>query len=223
MNATTQRQGSMRSTHSRLPHILFASYGLLWVLTALKPHNRQDWLLENVLVFVAVPALVVTFRWFHFSNVSYLLMTMYLSLHAIGAYYTYSEMPIFNWLRDDWQFNRNHYDRLVHFLFGLLISYPLWEWLVRVVGLRHGWARVGTVHVIMAWSAAYEIIEAAVAHLVSPELGAAYNGIQGDIWDAQKDAALAMTGAVITMTLAASWSGAIARGARSLRSSEGQP
>ena len=47
MNATTQRQGSMRSSHSRLPHILFATYGLLWVLTALKPHNRQDWLLEN--------------------------------------------------------------------------------------------------------------------------------------------------------------------------------
>jgi putative membrane protein len=59
----------------------------------------------------------------------------------------------------------------------------------------------------MAWSALYEMIEAAVAHLVSPELGAAYNGIQGDIWDAQKDAALAMIGALITMTLAALQSG----------------
>jgi putative membrane protein len=77
--------------------------------------------------------------------------------------------------------------------------------LLRLIGLRRGWACVGAVHVVMAWSALYEIIEAMVAHLVSPELGAAYNGIQGDLWDAQKDAALAMVGAVICMTLTALW------------------
>jgi len=203
MIAAPHQPESLHSRHSRLPQILFAAYVVVWVLAAIKPFNRQDWLLENVLVFAAVPVLVFTFRWFRFSNVSYVLIAAFLTLHAIGAHYTYSEMPVGNWLRDDWQFSRNHYDRVVHLLFGLLISHPLWELLVRVARMRRGWARVGAVHVVMAWSALYEIIEAMVAHLVSPELGAAYNGTQGDIWDAQKDAALAMTGAIITMTIAA--------------------
>jgi putative membrane protein len=203
MSVTTQEQGLAQSSRSRLPQILLTSYAIVWVVTAIKPFNRQDWLLENVLVFAAVPVLVITFRWFRFSSLSYCLIALFLTLHTIGAHYTYSEMPVFNWMRDGWQFSRNHYDRVVHFLFGFLISYPMCEMLTRVAGLRRGWARVGTVHVIVAWSALYEIIEAAVAHLVSPELGAAYNGIQGDIWDAQKDAALAMTGAILTMTMAA--------------------
>lgn len=205
MNATGFQGGLAHPSRNRLPQILFAAYAVVWVLTAIKPFNRQDWLLENLLVFVAVPVLVATFRRFRFSNLSYCLITLYITLHAIGAHYTYSEMPVGNWLRDDWQFSRNHYDRAVHFLFGLLISYPLWELLVRVAGLRRGWACVGAVHVLMAWSALYEIIEATVAHVVSPELGAAYNGIQGDVWDAQKDAALAMAGAVICMTLTAAF------------------
>ena len=206
MSAARFQVSSLNSGRDRLPRILFAGYLVVWGLTTIKPFNRQDWLLENMLVFAAVPALVFTYRQFRFSNFSYVLITVYLTLHAIGAHYTYSEMPVFNWMRDGWQFSRNHYDRVVHFLFGLLISYPLWELLVRVAGLRSGWARAGTVHVVMAWSAFYEMIEAAVAHLVSPELGAAYNGIQGDIWDAQKDAALAMAGGIITMTLGALWS-----------------
>lgn len=199
MNATNTPE----TRTDRLPHLLLAAYAVVWILTAIQPLNRQDWLLENVLVFLTLPVLVITFRWFRFSRISYVLMMVYLSLHAIGAHYTYSEMPVFNWLRDDWQFSRNHYDRVVHFLFGFLMSYPLWEVLARVAGLRPGWARLGAVHVVMAWSALYEMIEAAVAHIVSPELGAIYNGIQGDIWDAQKDAGLAMLGSILAMTIAA--------------------
>jgi putative membrane protein len=185
--------------------VLLGAYIIVWVLTAIKPFNRQDWVLENVLVVAAVPLLIFTYPKFRFSNFSYVLITVYLTLHAIGAHYTYTEVPLFNWLRDGGQFSRNHYDRVVHFLFGLMIAYPLWEMLVRVVGLRRGWARVGTVHVIMAWSALYEIVEATVAQVVSPELGAAYNGIQGDIWDAQKDAALAMAGAILCMAVTVPW------------------
>jgi putative membrane protein len=207
MKASAPQAGVAPAAQGCLPQLLLAAYAVVWGLTAIRPFNRQDWLLENLLVFAFVPALVITFRWFRFSNFSYALIAVYLTLHAIGAHYTYSEMPMFSWVRDDWQFSRNHYDRVVHFLFGLLVSYPIWEVLTRVARLRRGWARLGTVHVVMAWSALYEMIEAAVAHLVSPELGAAYNGIQGDIWDAQKDAALAMIGALITMSFAALQSG----------------
>jgi putative membrane protein len=203
MNAIKPLTGFAEFWRNHTLRGLTLAYAFVWIATAIKPVNRQDWLLENLLVFGTVPVLVATFRRFRFSNLSYGLITLFLTLHAFGAHYTYSEMPIGNWLRDDWQFSRNHYDRVVHFLFGLLISYPLGELLGRVVGLRRGWARVGAVHVVMAWSALYEMIEGAVAAVVSPELGAAYNGIQGDIWDAQKDAALAMTGAVLAMTFTA--------------------
>ncbi|MEQ2008879.1 MAG: DUF2238 domain-containing protein [Limisphaerales bacterium] len=186
-----------KPTHDRLPQFLLASYTVVWALTAIRPFNRQDWLLENLLVFVVVPALACTHRRFRFSNCSYFLITLFMTAHAIGAHYTYSEMPLGNWLRDGWQLSRNHYDRVAHFLFGLLITYPLWELLVRGLALHRVWASVGAVHGVMAWSALYEIMEAVVAHLVSPELGAAYNEIQGDIWDAQRDAAFALAGALI--------------------------
>lgn len=189
----------------RVPLFLLGFYALVWGITAIHPANRQDWLLENILVFLAMPPLVITVRRFRFSNASYFLITVFLVLHAFGAHYTYSEMPLGNWVRDGWELGRNHYDRMVHFLFGLLISRPIWELLVRVVEVRPAWARFGAVHVVMAWSALYEMIEAIVAFLVSPELGAAYNGSQGDNWDAQKDAMLATLGAVVAMTLAGLW------------------
>jgi putative membrane protein len=201
--STNQDSRTTAGRFQKLPHLLLAAFAVVWAVTAIAPFNRKDWWLENILVFMSVPALVATFRRFRFSNVSYCLVWVYLVLHAIGAHYTYSEMPLGNWLRDQLHWSRNHYDRVVHFLFGLLISVPLWEWLLRVVGLRRGWAYVGAVHIIMAWSGGYEIIEAIVAHLVSPELGAAYNGIQGDIWDAQKDSALATLGAILGMVATA--------------------
>jgi putative membrane protein len=188
-----------------LPGVLLAGYAVWWLVLAIHPVNRQDWVLENLLVFLALPPLLFTRRRFTFSNASYSLITVFLALHAVGAHYTYSEVPFFNWVRDGFSLDRNHYDRIVHFLFGFLLSLPLWEVLTGVIGLRPGWARLGAVHVVMAWSAAYEMIEALVAHLVSPELGAAYNGTQGDIWDAQKDAALAMLGAIVVMTVAGLW------------------
>ncbi len=191
------------SRGDRWPLVLLATYGAIWVLTAIKVFNRQDWLLENLLVFIAVPGFVLTYRRFRFSNLSYVLLTLFFILHAYGAQHTYAETPLGNWVRDSLGHTRNHYDRAVHFLFGLLASPALWELLRRIAGLRGAWAYVGTVHVVMAWSTVYEIIEAIVAMLVSPELGAAYNGTQGDPWDAQKDSALATAGAVIAMTLLA--------------------
>lgn len=187
----------------RWPPVLLAIYGVIWIFTAIEVFNRQDWLLENLLVFIAVPGLVLTYRRFRFSNLAYTLLTVFFILHAYGAQHTYAETPLGNWVRDLLGHTRNHYDRAVHFLFGLLASPALWELLRRVAGLRGAWAYVGTVHVVMAWSTVYEIIEAIVAMLVSPELGAAYNGTQGDPWDAQKDSALATAGAVIAMALLA--------------------
>jgi putative membrane protein len=178
---------------------------LLWTITAIEPFDRRDWLLENLLVFLYSGLLVFGYRRFAFSNLSYALFTVFLSLHLVGAHYTYEHAPPGAWLQTLFDVQRNHYDRIVHFCFGLLIAYPFREILLRAAGVRPAWSQFLAVNCILAFSAFYELLEAAVAALVSPELGAAYLGTQGDSWDAQKDAFLAFSGALLTMLLSGFW------------------
>lgn len=173
----------------------------LWVITAINPLYPRDWLIENVLVFVYGVLLVFTYPRFKFSNVSYALFSLFLSLHLIGAHYTYTETPFGFWLQPLFDFERNHYDRIVHFSFGLLIAYPFHEVLMRQAQVKKQWSYFLAVMVVMAFSSFYELMEAVVAMVVSPELGNAYLGTQGDEWDAQKDSSLASSGAVIAMLL----------------------
>lgn len=184
---------------NRVLHALILWLLVIWAITAIEPFNRRDWLLENLLVFAYTALLAVTYRRFVFSNISYALFTVFLSLHLIGAHYTYAETPLGFWLQDAFDLRRNHYDRIVHFSYGLLCAYPFYEILVRAAGARRAWSYFLTASMILAFSAFYELIEAAVAMLVDPELGAAYLGTQGDEWDAQKDSALAFGGATLSM------------------------
>ena len=81
--------------------------------------------MENILAIALILTLVVTYRTFPFSHLSYVLITIFMTLHAIGAHYTYSEVPLGFWLKDVLGLRRNHFDRLVHFAFGLLLAYPI--------------------------------------------------------------------------------------------------
>ena len=94
--------------------------------------------------------------------------------------------------------NRNHYDRVIHFSFGFLLLYPMRELLLRSAHVQPQWANWLAVAALAALSSFFEIIEAVIAQIVAPDLGAAYLGTQGDIWDAQKDMGAAFVGAVIT-------------------------
>ena len=181
---------------------LLAWYGLLWTALAVAPRDRQDWLLENLLALAAVAALVATHRRFQFSIPSYLLITAFLSLHAVGAHYTYAEVPFGFWLQHAFGLSRNPFDRLVHFAYGLLLAYPLREILVRLAGVEGVWSYYLPVSGMLAQSGFFEIVEAVVAQIVSPELGAAYLGTQGDEWDAQKDMVAAFAGALASMVSA---------------------
>lgn len=199
-------------TRTKLLLGLLAWYGLLWTVLAIAPRDRQDWLLENLLALTAVVTLVATYRRFQFSTPSYLLMTAFLSLHAVGAHYTYAEVPFGFWLQQVFGLSRNPFDRLVHFAYGLLLAYPLREILVRLAGARGLWSYYLPVSGMLAQSGFFEIVEAVVAQIVSPELGAAYLGTQGDEWDAQKDMIAALTGACLCMALVvisarAGWNG----------------
>ncbi|HMM74470.1 MAG TPA: DUF2238 domain-containing protein [Gammaproteobacteria bacterium] len=186
--------------------LLIAWIAALWGITAHAPYDRSDWLLENLLVFAAVALLGLTHRRFRFSLKSYALFTAFLSLHLIGAHYTYSQTPLGFWLQDALELSRNHYDRIVHFCFGFLLAVPFRELLTRVVGVRERWSYAMVVVTVLGMSGCYEATEGLVAMIVSPELGSAWLGTQGDEWDAQKDTALAALGATLTMS-AAYWRG----------------
>lgn len=170
---------------------------------AIKPVDRSDWLMENLLTFIFVGALLATYPVFQFSGLSYLLITIFMTLHTIGSHYTYQQVPLGHWMKDMFGLSRNHFDRIVHFSFGLIMAYPIRELLIRVARTSGFWAYCLSINSILALSAFYEMVEAWAARLVSPELGAAYLGIQGDIWDAQKDMNLALVGAITCMAITA--------------------
>lgn len=187
--------------HNRLLQGMVAWLLGYWLFTAIDPVDRFDWMLENILVLTYGLVLILSYRRFAFSNLSYALFTLFMTLHLTGAHYTYSETPLGYWLMEWFALGRNHYDRLVHFAYGLLLAYPFYEVLRRGLGTPRGWARFLAVNLILAFSGFFEVLEAIIAELVSPELGAAYLGTQGDIWDAQKDMGLALLGATIAMGL----------------------
>src|SRR5512139_2683975 len=93
----------------------------VWIITAIKPLYPIDWILENLLTYILGALLIVTYHRFRFSDLSYGLITIFLTLHMIGAHYTYAQTPFGFWMEEWFGLTRNHYDRIVHFSFGLLI------------------------------------------------------------------------------------------------------
>ncbi len=169
-----------------------------------------DWILENILPVLFVPALIWTRKKFRFSNISYTLMLIFLCLHAIGSHYTYAEVPYEQWtatlgfsLNDIFGFTRNNFDRVVHFSFGLLLAYPVLEIFARVADTRGAWSYYFPLEWVMSLSMIYELVEWAAAETVGGDLGMAFLGSQGDVWDAHKDMGLATLGALVTVLVVA--------------------
>jgi putative membrane protein len=187
---------------------LLATLALLWTPLAIHPWFRSDWLLENALLVLAIGSLAATWRLHAFSRPSYVLIFVFLCLHTIGAHYTYEQVPYDEWLRAltghtfnalvGWQ--RNNFDRLVHFCYGLLLAYPVRELLLRALNLRGFAGYFFALDLTMSSSMLYELIEWAAAAVFGGDLGMAYLGTQGDVWDAHKDMALAALGALIAVS-----------------------
>jgi putative membrane protein len=198
---TAADPASVGFTRNRLLQGLTAAYVLWWLVLAIAPYDRFDWLLENLLVFLFVGLLAATYRRFPLSDLSYLLIAAFLALHAVGAHYTYSKAPVGGWMTEALGWERNHYDRAVHFLFGLLCAYPLRETVMRSCRIG-GWrAGILAFAVVLAFSSAYEMLEWGVAIILSPEEAMAFLGTQGDVFDAQKDSTLAAAGATLSLML----------------------
>lgn len=188
---------------TRYHKFLLLVFAVVWVWAAINPRYPDDWLLENYLVFIFVPLIILVSQYFRLSNLSYTLITVFMSLHVIGSHYTYAEVPFGYELQHWFGASRNMYDRLVHFSFGLLLAYPLREMFLRIVRTKGVWGYWLPIELVVAFSAGYEIIEWLVAARVDPSAGLAFLGAQGDIWDAQKDMLLAAVGAMLAMGVVA--------------------
>lgn len=197
--------------HRRYFVILSAFYGVIWIALAIKPHDRSDWALENVLVVVAAVLLIFSYKRLLLSRISYTLIFLFLCLHVLGSHWTYSLVPYdeaflaiagtsFNELMG-WE--RNQYDRIVHFAYGLLLAYPVRELFLRITDVKGFWGYFLPVVLTMSSSMFYELVEWLAAEVFGGELGMAFVGAQGDVWDAQKDMWLATLGALLAMGITA--------------------
>ena len=190
---------------NRQLQVLCGLFAIVWLVSAYHPIMAEDWWLENGLVFVFVGALIAGYRWMPFSELSYLMIFVYLCLHEWGAHHKYADVPIGEWVKHVFHTTRNDYDRVVHFAFGLLLFYPQREMLVRKAKVSWYWALWLPVVLILGYGAAYEIIEAIAAALLSPDAGDAFLGLQGDPWDTHKDMFMALAGAAVAMVVTAAF------------------
>ena len=184
----------------RFPQLLLLGYLVLFTVLAINPYDRAVWFAENLPIVLIVIALVVTKRWFTFSNIAYLMMACLIFLHTIGGHFTFERVP-FDWITNLFGFSRNHYDRMAHFTVGFY-AYPLAEILLhkRLVASRFVLVMF-PICFILAVAGVYEIFEWRYAISADPTAGAAVLGSQGDIWDAQKDILADGLGSVAAMLL----------------------
>jgi len=184
---------------NRLLHWLCVAMAVVIIITGYRPEKVFDWWLENAAALTFLAVLGITYRRLPLSDLSYLLILIYLSGHEWGAEYKYSDVPLGEWMKPWLGTTRNHYDRVMHFSYGLLLAYPMQEWFMRVVGVTSRWRYLLPVESTLAFSACYEMLEAFAASVLTPERGEEFVGMQGDMWDSQKDMLMAGLGAVTAM------------------------
>jgi putative membrane protein len=190
---------------TRLQRTLLAVLVVLTLASCIKAPFPSQMVLQHLPTAAALVALGTLPRRFRISNATFACLAAFLALHVLGARYLYSYVPYDEWSRallgfslsERFHFQRNHFDRVVHFFFGLLWVYPVWEISHRHFRVPERFARYLAVEFVMAFSMLYELFEWGLTLVLSPKDAGAYNGQQGDIWDAQKDMSFALAGALL--------------------------
>lgn len=183
---------------------------IVMVLASIAPLDWSSYLLHQLGTLLFLALILVAYRYWYISSRSYVLAVIFLFIHIIGARYLYSYVPYDDWTQQlfgvqlgelfGWQ--RNMYDRLVHFSYGLLLFNAMVESAKFIFKIRSVKLLIAIVLMMnMSSSLLYELIEWGIATTLSPEAAEAYNGQQGDIWDAHKDMALALLGGLIAAAM----------------------
>lgn len=174
---------------------LFALFLIVFIWSAIHPHDRLTWLLEVLPTLIALPILAFTYKNFPLTSLLYLLILVHAIILLIGGHYTYAEVPLFNWLRDTFDLSRNYYDRLGHFTQGFIPAMIAREILLRKKVVKQGaWLFFIVCCICLSISACYEFIEWWVA-VAAGGTAEAFLGTQGDVWDTQWDMFTALIGA----------------------------
>ena len=185
----------------RFPLLLLTMVALIFLWSAWRPYDRFTWFLEVFPVILGVFILLFTYHRFRLTNLAYLMVALHSVVLLIGGHYTYAEMPLFNWLQDAWQLDRNYYDRLGHVAQGFFPAIIAREILLRTSPLSQGgWLSFLVICVCLAISAFYELIEWWVAKASGSD-AVAFLATQGDPWDTQWDMFLALLGAMLSLLL----------------------
>ncbi|WP_430034894.1 DUF2238 domain-containing protein [Peribacillus simplex] len=186
---------------SKLIHlILLLLVTAVFIWSVIKPEGYLIWTMEVLPAVVFLIFVMAVYNKFRFTTLSYFIIAVLSITMFIGAHYTYSKVPLFDWLKDHYNLNRNHYDRFGHFLKGLF-AIVIREILIRKTPLTKGpWLFAVTLSFALAIGALYEIIEW-IGPLISKGGKASkdFLGIQGDIWDAQWDMSLTLIGSILVL------------------------
>jgi putative membrane protein len=172
---------------------------LIWSL--IKPEEGYMVLLMEVIPSVLVLIfLIARYNQFRLTNVSYVIITFLVILTFIGGHYSYSKVPLFTWIKDYFDFQRNHYDRFGHFLKGGMVIVIIEILLRKTVLLKSKTTNFIALCITLAIGAFYEIIEWASTKIGKEgKATKEFLGMQGDIWDAQWDMAFLLVGSILSL------------------------
>ena len=180
----------------KFPFILLILLIVLIIWSVIDPYDIEVWKVEITSVLVVLLGLIITYRFFKFSNAAYFIVFLWMCMHTIGAHYSFELVP-FDFITNLFNFPRNHYDRLAHFVIGIN-SFGVAEFLLRQKKVNSPLtAAVFGIVFIMAMANAWELIEWIYAAVDGGDVGLAFLGSQGDVWDAQKDMLADTLGAVL--------------------------
>ncbi|WP_428897000.1 putative membrane protein [Parelusimicrobium proximum] len=174
---------------------------LVLVWSGINPHDRFTWYLEVAPAVIGAAILAATYKKFKFTTLTYSFIFFFCLILIVGGKYTYAEVPIGHYIKDMFGLARNHYDRFGHFFQGVIPALIARELLIRVTKVPRGKMLFFLcVCVAMFVSSGYELIEWASAEMFA-EGAADFLGLQGDIWDAQKDMLMALCGSITVQLL----------------------
>lgn len=195
--------GPQLRRHARLPLALLGALALISIVTLWSPPaGRTSWLLEVGPGLIEIVVLALVYRRLPLSHLVYVAIFLHVQILIYGGYYTYALTPLGNWAKEQFQLSRNHYDRVGHLALGVVPSLLTREVLLRCTPLkRGGWLFFLVCSVVLAFAAFWELLEWWTAVLAAPDVGTAFLGSQGDVWDAQWDMLLALVGAVLALPL----------------------
>ncbi len=190
-------------SYFHIPLALLAVVAMLCVFTAYDPPpGRFSWLLEVGPGLIGIGFLIGLHRRFPMSHLVYFFVFLHMLILIYGGYYTYAETPLGDWAKEAFGFSRNHYDRVGHLALGIFPAFIIREGLLRRTLLERGnWLYFITISIVLAVAAFWELLEWWVTLIVASDVGVAFLGSQGDVWDAQWDMLLALIGAMVLLPI----------------------